>query len=227
MSVIAQNTAFKMPAEIKFNKIVVQKVEDKKTSTISYLFTSSGDYMAIKPDSKEASLIIYTKDGDMMAVNERDKSIIVMNLKKFMVSMANAAKDMKDKKGTKDSVAAGTNFKKTGRTKSIGGYTAEEYEIKRNSDVIHVWYLKTDFDANLLGYFGFGKMGNMPGSNPSGAPSAPADMPNLGRNYMVAEMEKNGKTMIETESIDKTDFSFSSSGYTVRDMTNLMKGSNQ
>ena len=97
ISVMAQNTAFKMPAEIKFDKIVVQKLEDKKTSTISYYFTTSGDYMALKPESKEASLIIYTKEGDMLMVNDKDKSIIIMNLKGFMTHMADKAKDMKDK----------------------------------------------------------------------------------------------------------------------------------
>lgn len=227
MSLFAQNTTFKMPPEIKFDKTVVQKVEDKKTSTITYFFTASGDYMALKPDTKEASLIIYTKDGDMLAVNEKDKSIIVMNLKKFMTSMINAAKDMKDKKPAKDSAGTKMNFRKTGNTKTIGGYTAEEYEIKRDNDVMNVWYLKTDFDANLLGYFGFGKMETMPNARPSSTPSQFADIPNLGRNYLMAEMEKNGKKVIETESIDKTNFTFSSSGYTVRDMTNLMKGNYQ
>lgn len=227
ISVWAQNTTFKMPEEIKFDKTVVQKMEDKKTSTITYYFTSSGDYMAMKPDSKESSLIIYTKDGDMLVVNEKDKSVILMNLKKFITNMANAAKDMKDKKTAKDSADTKMNFRKTGKTKTISGYTAEEYEIKRDNDLINVWYLKADFDANLLGYFGFGKMENMPNAKQAPAFSQFANIPSLGKNYLMAEMEKNGKKVIETESIDKTNFTFSSSGYTVRDMTNLMKGNYQ
>ena len=224
LSVVAQNTAFKMPGEIKFDKIVVQKIEDKKTSTLSYYFTTSGDYMALKPESKDASLIIYTKDGDMLMVNDKEKSIIVMNLKGFMTHMADRAKDMKDKKTTKDTSDIKSNFRKTGKTKTISGYTAEEYEIKHDKDVINAWYLKADFDANMLSFFGFGKMPNMPGGKSAGASSELADMPAFGRNYFMAEMEKNGKKMIETESIEKTNFTFSSSGYTVRDMANLMKG---
>jgi len=225
ISVMAQNTAFKMPAEIKFDKIVVQKLEDKKTSTISYYFTTSGDYMALKPESKEASLIIYTKDGDMLMVNDKDKSIIVMNLKGFMTHMADKAKDMKDNKPSKDTADIKKNFRKTGNTKTISGYTAEEYEIKHDKDIINAWYLKADFDANLLGYMGFGKMPNMPAGKSAGPSSSElTDIPGLGRNLFMAEMEKNGKKIVETESIDKTNFTFSSAGYTVRDMANLMKG---
>ena len=224
ISVLAQNSPFKMPAEIKFDKNVVQKIEDKKNGTISYYFTTSGDYMALKPNDKDASLIIYTKEGDMMAVNEKDKTIIVMNLKRFMTSMANAAKDRKDKKPGKDSIDTKTNFKKTGNTKIISGYTAEEDEIKRDNDIINAWYLKADFDANLIGYLGFGKMPNMPAAKSSGPSSDYANIPGLGKNYLLAEMEKNGKKVIETVSIDKTDFKFSSAGYTVRDMSEMMKG---
>jgi hypothetical protein len=222
-SIIAQTT-FKMPDEIKFNNMVVQKMEEKKTTTHSNYFTASGDYMAMKPDSKESSLIIYTKDGDMMIVNEKEKSIMVMNLKKFVTNVANAAKDMKDKKSSADSTGAKTNFRKTGKTKTISGYTAEEYEIKRENDLINVWYLKADFSANLLGFFGFGKMENMPNAKRGPATSQFENIPSLGSNYLMAEMEKNGKTILETESVEKTNFTFSSAGYTVRDMTNLMKG---
>jgi hypothetical protein len=218
ISAFAQNTAFKMPAEIKFDKTVVQKIEDKKTATLSYYFTANGDYAAMKPDNKEGTLIIYTKEGNMLIVSEKEKTIIVMNMKGFL----NKAKDyVRDKNYTKDSAASKTSFKKTGNTKTICGYPAEEYEITSEKGKMNVWYAKVDFDSALALSMG---MARGPGMK---SPSPGTDLegiPGVGKNLFMAEMEKNDKKIIETVSITKTDFSFSSGGYTVRDMSEMMKG---
>jgi hypothetical protein len=50
------------------------------------------------------------------------------------------------------------------------------------------------------------------------------NIPGVGKNFFMAEMEKNDKKVIETVSITKTDYTFSSAGYTVRDMSDMMKG---
>ncbi|MES1224004.1 MAG: DUF4412 domain-containing protein [Bacteroidota bacterium] len=217
-SAFAQNTAFKLPAEIKFDKNVVQKVNDKKEGTLSYYFTTNGDYAALKPDNKEGSLILYSKEGNMMIVSEKEKSIIVMNMKAFM----NKAKDMtKDRQYSKDSSASKSNFKKTGNTKTICGYAAEEYEITNEKGKMNIWYIKADFDSALALSMGMGK--GPAGRNPM--PNGDLEnIPGIGKNFFMAEMEKNDKKVIETISITKTDYTFSSAGYTIRDMSDMMKG---
>jgi hypothetical protein len=218
ISVFAQNTAFKVPAEIKFDKNVIQKVSDKKEGTLSYYFTSNGDYAAIKMDAKDNGLIIYTKEGNMMMVSEKEKTIMVMNMKVFM----NKAKDYaKDNHYTKDSATAKSSFKKTGNTKTICGYPAEEYEVTNEKGKTNVWFAKVDFNSALAMSMGLAKGPGTKGAVPG---SELGDIPGLGKGLFMAEMEKNDKKVIETLSITKTDYSFSSSGYTVRDMSDMMKG---
>jgi hypothetical protein len=223
ISAFSQNsTPFKMPAEIKFDKNVIQKMEGEKSGTLSYYFTTNGDYAALKPDSKEGSLIIYTKEGNMLIVNDKEKTIIVMNMRKFLNDAANAVKDMpKDKNIHKDSAGTKPNFRKTGNSKTICGYPAEEYEITSEKGKMNIWYLKADFDSALLLSMGMGKG---PGPKSSAGGNELSNIPGIGKNFFMAEMEKNDKKVIETVSISKTDFSFSSVGYTVRDMSDLMKG---
>ena len=218
IAVFAQSTPFKMPAEIKFDKNVVQKMNAEKNGTLSYYFTTNGDYAALKPDNKEGSLIIYTKEGNMLIVSEKEKMIMVMNMKGFV----NKAKEMgADKKYTKDSATSKTNFRKTGNTKTICGYPAEEYEITNEKGKMNIWYLKADFDSALALSMGLSKRPT-PGSSAGGGDLS--NIPGIGKNFFMAEMEKNDKKVIETISISKTDFTFSSAGYTVRDMSDMMKG---
>jgi hypothetical protein len=218
ISAFSQTTTFKMPAEIKFDKNVIQKINDKKDGTLSYYFTSNGDYAAMKPDSKDGSLIIYTKEGNMLIVSEKEKAIIVMNMKGFL----DKAKDYaKDKNYTKDSAASKTSFKKTGNTKTICGYTAEEYEITSEKGKMNVWYAKVDFDSALLLSM---RAAKGPGAKSPSSGNDLENIPGVGKNLFMAEMEKNDKKVIETISIKKTDYSFSSVGYTVRDMSEMMKG---
>jgi hypothetical protein len=222
----AQNsTPFKMPAEIKFDKNVVQKMDGEKNGTLSYYFTTNGDYAALKPDSKEGALIIYTKEGNMLIVSDKEKSIIVMNMKKFVTDAAAKAKEMNIDKTSpkKDSTGAKSNFRKTGNTKTICGYPAEEYEITSEKGKMNIWYLKADFDSALLLSMGMGK-GAGAGPRSSAGGNDLSNIPGIGKNFFMAEMEKNDKKVIETVSITKTDFTFSSTGYTVRDLSDMMKG---
>lgn len=218
VSAFAQTTDFKLPAEIKFDKNVVQKVSDKKDGTLSYYFTSNGDYAAMKPESKDNSMIIYTKEGNMMIVSEKEKSIIVMNMKAFM----NKARDFaKDNRYSKDSARTKSSFKKTGNTKTICGYPAEEYEVTNEKGKTDIWFAKVDFNSALPMSMGLAKG---PGSRGALPGNDIGDIPELGKGLFMAEMEKNDKKVIETMSITKTDYSFSTAGYTVRNMGEMMKG---
>ena len=217
-STAAQNTA--VPKEIKFERNVVQKMNDKKTSTISYYYTDSGEYAAIKPeDKKDGALIIYNKEGKMMIVSEKEKTIVIMDMKPFFDRAMKKGEEMATTK--KDSVRSTGSFRKTGKTKTICNYPADEYEVTGEKGKMYIWYLKTDFVSfPLLGMMGRNPMA---GKNAS-ASNDWSDLPGPGKNFLMAEMEKDDKKVIETISISKTDFTFSSAGYTIRDMSDLMKG---
>ncbi|MES1217574.1 MAG: hypothetical protein ABUT20_18840 [Bacteroidota bacterium] len=102
LATVAQtgSTPFKMPAEIKFARNIVQKITgDDKSREMNYYFSESGDYAAIKPEEKgNSSLIIYTKEGNMLMVNDKEKTIIVMNMGKFMGEAAKIGKEMAEKR---------------------------------------------------------------------------------------------------------------------------------
>lgn len=154
-----------------------------------------------------------------MVVNEKEKTIIVMNMKPFLSGTAQKTEAAATNK--KDTTHDRGSFKKTGKTKTICGYPAEEYEASNGKQKSYIWYLKTDFVSfPILGLIR---------SNPMAAKNGDADkewseLPGPGNNWLMAEMEKDDKKLIETLSISKTEFTFSSAGYTIRDMSDMMKG---
>ncbi len=106
----------------------------------------------------------------------------------------------------KDGVNSTDSFKKTGKTKTICNYPADEYEVTSEKGKMYIWYLKTDFVSfPLLG---------MMGRNPMAGKMRAYRMTGLicrdSKNFLMAEMEKDDKKVIETISISKTDFTFSS-----------------
>ncbi|MBL7764129.1 MAG: hypothetical protein JNL23_11945 [Chitinophagaceae bacterium] len=209
-----------VPKEIKFERNVVQKMNDKKSSTISYYYTESGDYAAIKPEEKkDGGLIIYNNEGKMIIVSEKEKTIIVMNMKSFLDRAVKKSEEMAANK--KDSTHSTGSFRKTGNTKTICNYPADEYEVTNEKGKANIWFIKTDFA--LLPLLGMMGKNPMAGRN-TGASNDWSDLPGIGKKFLMAEMEKDGKKVIETISISKTDFIFSSAGYTIRDMSDLMKG---
>ncbi|MGC4037400.1 MAG: DUF4412 domain-containing protein [Chitinophagaceae bacterium] len=220
MPAFAQSSDFKMPSEIKFERTAVQKITDKKTTMLTYYFTVNGDYAALKPEAKDNTMIIYTKEGNMLIVSEKEKTIVVMNMKGIL----NMAKEIAENHASKDSLKEKASSRKTGNTKSISGYTAEEYEVTTEKGKMNLWYAKVDFNSVLAM-----TMGMMKG--PGGKSAYPGqdlgDLPTPDKGRYMVQVDKDGKTVLETLSIDKTDFKFSTAGYTVRDMSSMMKGNSQ
>jgi hypothetical protein len=160
-------------------------------------------------------------------------------MRKMMKGMGDVVKSMPktekkpepEKKGTLD------NFKKTGKTKQIAGYAAEEYEKnfseedkngKLRSGTMSIWYAKVDFDPSMM--FSLG-MGSFAGSGPTSRTqqSQKNNMFGLGlteKNYLLMEIdfsETSGKsgTGMKVQSITKTSFIQGTSGYLVRNMAGM------
>jgi len=250
---------YKVPAAYHFDYKVVYEVdrEEKKTpETIEYYFTKNGDYMSMEtPDSekeKDMNFMVSTRDGLMITFGEEPvpknsekhrKVLKVMDMHSMMKgsgeAMAALAKNMpkKDKpEAEKKKPNDLDNFVKTGKTKQVFGYTAEEYSKhftkeengKEHSGTLSVWYAKVDFDPEMM--FSMG-MGNLAGGGAQSkmSHSHSNNMLGLGisqKNYLMVEMdfsETGGKsgTGMKVTGIEKTNFNKSTEGYFIKNYSGM------
>jgi hypothetical protein len=250
---------YKVPAAYTFDYKVVYEVdrEDQKTpETMNYYFTKNGDFMSMEtPKSekeKDMNFMIYTKNGLMITFGEEPMSkrpdqnrkvLKVMDMHSMMKgsgeAMSALVKSMPKKEnpeGEKKKSNEMDNFVKTGRTKQVFGYTAEEYskEIKKEENgkmhegTMSVWYAKVDFDPEMMFSLGMGSMAGG-GAQSRMNQNHPNNMIGLGltqKNYLMIEMdfsEKGGKsgTGMKVVSIEKTNFSKSTEGYYIKNYAGM------
>jgi hypothetical protein len=250
---------YKVPAAYNFDyKVVyeINKEENKTPETMSYYFTKNGDYMSMEtPDNqkdKDMNFMVSTKDGLMITFGEERvpksqdkyrKVLKVMDMHSMMKgsaeNMAALAKAMpkKDKPVTDDKKPNQLdNFVKTGRTKQVFGYTAEEYSKEftkeengqMHSGTMSAWYAKVDFDPEMMFSLGMGSMAGGQ-SHSKMNQSHPNNMFGMGltqKNYLLVEMdftEKGGKSgmAMKAVSIDKTNFDKSTEGYFIKNYAGL------
>jgi hypothetical protein len=254
-----KTTEYKVPAAYHFDYKVVYEVdrEEKKTpETMSYYFTKNGEYMSIEtPDSekdKEMNLMVSTKDGLMITFGEEPvpkkpdqqrKVLKVMDMHSMMKGSGEAIAELAKSMPKKDQADAEKkkpnemdNFVKTGRTKQVFGYTAEEYskEIKKEENgklhegTMSVWYAKVDFDPEMMFSLGMGSTAGGQSQSKMNQ-THPNNMLGLGltqKNYLMIEMdfsEKGGKsgTGMKVVSIEKTGFNKSTEGYFIKNYAGM------
>jgi hypothetical protein len=248
------NVEYKIPENFQFNYKVVYEVNDENKNTnrtMTYFFTNSGDYMGMqtpKEEKENSEFMIHTKDGKMLMFNEEhasgnqknpQKMLIIMDMRKMMKGMGDVAKSLpkNGKKQEPEKQETLDNFKKTGKTKQIAGYTAEEYEKtiadedkngKMRSGTMSIWYAKVDFDPSMMFSLGMGSLSGS-GATSKSQLSQKNNMIGLGlteKNYLLMEIdfsETSGKkgTGMKIQSISKTSFTQGTSGYQVRNMANM------
>jgi hypothetical protein len=250
---------YKVPAAYHFDYKVVYEVdrnEKKAPETMSYYFTKNGEYMSIEtPDMEkenDVNFMVSTKDGLMITFgeepvpknpNQHRKVLKVMDMHSMMKgtgeAMAALAKSMPKKENTeveKKKPNDLDNFVKTGKTRQVFGYTAEEYskEIKKEENgkmhegTMSVWYAKVDFDPELMFALGMGNLGGG-GAQSRMNQSHPNNMLGLGltqKNYMMIEMDfaEKGepyKTGMKVVSIEKTGLNKSTEGYFIKNYAGM------
>ena len=250
---------YKVPAAYHFDYKVVYEVdrEDKKgPETMSYYFTKNGDYMSMESSEmekeKDMNFMISTKDGLMITFGEEPipkkqdqsrKVLKVMDMHSMMKGSAETIAALAKTMPKKDQADAEKkkpnemdNFVKTGRTKQVSGYTAEEYSknfTKEENGKVHegtmsVWYAKVDFDPEMMFSLGMGSMAGG-GAQSRMNQTHPNNMLGLGltqKNYLLIEMdysEKGGKsgTGMKVVSIEKTNFNKSTEGYFIKNYAGM------
>lgn len=263
LGINAQETAgtseYKVPSAYHFDYKVVYEInrdEKEAPEMMGYYFTKNGDYMSMEtPDNqknKEMEFMISTKDGLMITFGEEHapknpektrKVLKVMDMHSMMKgsgeSIAALAKAMPKNDKTeveKKKTNELDNFVKTGRTKQVFGYTAEEYSKqftkeengKMHSGTMSAWYAKVDFNPEMMFTLG---MGNLVGRETQSKMNQahPNNMLGLGmtqKNYLLVEMnftENGGKsgTAMKVVSIEKTNFDKSTEGYFIKNYAGM------
>jgi hypothetical protein len=250
---------YKVPAAYHFDYKVVYEVDrdDKKSpETMSYYFTKNGDYMSMESSEmgkeKDMNFMISTKDGLMITFGEEPipkkqdqsrKVLKVMDMHSMMKGSAETIAALAKTMPKKDQADAEKkkpnemdNFVKTGRTKQVFGYTAEEYSknfTKEENGKVHegtmsVWYAKVDFDPEMMFSLGMGSMAGG-GAQSRMNQTHPNNMLGPGltqKNYLMIEMdysEKGGKsgTGMKVVSIEKTNFNKSTEGYFIKNYAGM------
>ncbi len=236
------------------------KEELKSPEITNYYFTTNGEYMGMEPPQSEKEsemhFMVSTKDGLMITFGEESasdhsgknhKTITVMDMRgmlkgsgETMTAVAKAlAKNLpkKDKVDTeKEKSVELDNFKKTGRTKQVFGYTAEEYskkydateEGKAHSGTMSYWYAKVDFDPEMMFSMGMGSLAS-PQSQAKMQQSHPNSMIGMGmtqKNWLLVEIhfEDNGGdsgSPMKVVSIDKTGFDKRTEGYLIKNYSGM------
>lgn len=226
LCVRAQNTTPALPASITFEHKAVQQGndEDGKTTT-TYWFTTNGDYaMAQHKATDDDGTVLYTKDGHMCMVDEKAKTITIMTMPKILGDVGEAVnKEVKqNNKPVNKDEDLGMTVTKTGKTKTICGFTAYEYQVKAEGGTSSWWYAKVDFDPILIYTMGAGKLGDLSAAkNKAALKNNPMAIPVQNPNYFFAEVEAGGQKGMETTSITTTTYTFSTAGYKIKTIGGL------
>ncbi|WEK20690.1 MAG: hypothetical protein P0Y49_06000 [Candidatus Pedobacter colombiensis] len=229
-SSVITKPAAAIPASIKFDREVIQQVHGEDgTQTTTYYFSLNGDYAAVKPDPKsdsEMSLMVYTNEGLTMMFNNKQKTVTVIKMARVVGDGAKMSKELAEqmthKKVTKDKQDDLT-VTATGKTKTICGYPAVEYEIKNEGGKAYWYYAKVDFNPIKIYTMGAGDSGTqatMDAKKIQQLKNNPMGIPVLNKNYLLAEMSTpGGPKGMETKAINKTTFAVSTTGYKVIDLS--------
>jgi hypothetical protein len=237
-----QNYEEPIPAIINFDWQVTQRMhkdeEDdnngKAYQIVTYFFTTNGDYAAVKPDDADFDLMIYSKHGQTWLFDDKKKTITVMNMPKTVGEGGMLGKQVAEKinKGpiAKDrDDETDLSVIKTGKTKNILGYTADEYQMrpkviatKNAMPAISFWYAKVPFDPVRVYTMGTGRPADLSKiiNNPKLKNSVFA-IPLLNTNYLSVETEGGGLKALETTEIKKVNNTIYTAGYKIKQMNSL------
>jgi hypothetical protein len=245
---VAMNMDDPIPSVINFDWEVIQRLpkdendenNGKAYKQITYLFTSNGDYAAVKPDGESLSLMVYSKKGHTWMFDDTKKVITVMNMPKTVGEGGLLGKELaeKIKKAplAKDKDNETFTITKSGKTKTVFGFTAVEYLMisskinssSKNAEALSSWYAIVPFDPVKIYTMGVGRPADLSKlQNDPRMKNNITAIPVLNKNYLWVEMDSGGKTGLETTSIKKVNNTVHTAGYKIKVITSfkdMMKG---
>jgi len=218
-----------IPASISFDWQVDQRVLDDdgdKTKNMLYFFSTDGKVAAMQEVGEGANIrMVYLADGRTLMIDDKRKTIMVMPLRKVMGEMGMAGKEAVEKisgkplQKDKDEDGESLDAQKTGKTKKILTYTAEEYQLTQGKGKggLSFWYAKVPFDPVKAYTMGVGRPADLSKitNNPKLKNSVLA-VPVLNTNYLWVETAMNDKKSMETLRIDKKTTTITTGGYKIQ-----------
>jgi hypothetical protein len=230
--------AYKLPDVFSFEyeptQTLIHMGKSSDTTEIHLFFTKSGEYAAIRMDKngkhKHNLFVVVNRDGIFTIFDDHKKSITIGSARKIMSDLSTVTKWIK-----MDSVMANIRKKadgkrtqsvKTGNTKAVGNYTAEEYMITDSAGhQVSVWCAKVDFSTPLdylLGS-GLGNMIKMMGDQQKGHPLLETLMqPKTLLTEIHGKDAAHGKEIsLTTEGIRMVGTTVPTTGYQVNDYSNM------
>lgn len=207
--------------------------DGKAYNMVTYYFMTDGSYTAIKPEDKSFSLMIYTPKGHTWIFDDKKKTITVMNMIKTVgeggMMGKVIAEDINKGPLKKDKDDEQYTVIKTGKTKMILSYQADEYQMKpkviatKNAEpAVSFWYAKVPFDPVKIYTMGAGRPADLSKieNNPKMKNNI-FSIPVLNKNYLWMETESGGRKGQETIEIKKVNNTIYTSGYKVKVMNSL------
>jgi hypothetical protein len=249
------------------HKVVYQvQDENKAPETFTLYFTGNGAYMSmVVPENQKGDedFMVMTNDGKMISFGKeeapggfgKERNVLkVIDMRSMFKGLGEDVSAMTKQLPKNDNADAGAgtgtatatgndqsynldNFVKTGRTKNVFGYTAEEYSKhvsgmengKEHSGTLYAWYAKVDFDPEMMFSMGLGNLASGQGYSAmqNSHKNNLLGMGIMRKDYLLTEMnyiEDGGKesgTPVKVLSIDKTDFSKSTAGYHIENYSGM------
>jgi hypothetical protein len=235
-SIFAQTKdAYVLPATYHFDREIIQVTSGKKdpadSARFNSYYTNSGEFTGIKlqgEGAKHTGWVIVARNGNTVFFNEKEKTATVISMRKIFSDLEDLAKWIK-----MDSVMAGMRRRmdgkkvtsvKTGKTKTIDGYSAQEYSVTDSSGRVSlVWCAKVDFPV-MIDYIlnaGAGKWMPVISSKLQTNPLLQAIV-SAGTIVTDIQLTDSGRTynLLRTDLIRQVPTDFPTNGYTVKDYSN-------
>lgn len=219
-----------LPDHYHFDREVEQVFYGKKneadSSRMFSYFANNGEYAGLNMQgamTKHKGWVILTRAGNIIFFNERDKTATVISIGKLMSDISNLTKWIK-----MDSVVAAMRHRmngkepgsiKTGKTKTINGYIADEYSVTDGSGrSSRVWCAKVDFPVPIDYILGAGAGKWIPAIS-SKLQANPLLQAVISPGTMVTDVQISdslGKTfsVLRTDDIRRAPTDFPTAGYT-------------
>ncbi len=237
---VAQTPApYQIPDMYRFDYSVEQMLTSKRhgadTSVMHFFYTKNGDYAAArisgKANRKGNLFMVLTRDGMGIIFDEHDKSITIVSLRKLAADLTGLTKWIR-----MDSLMAHMRKQgdenrfqsvKTGNTRPIGHYTAEEYSVTgKKEHKGSVWVTPVDFNTMgdyMLDAVGAGWLKMMMMNQQTAHPLFQAMTRPKTLVTGIDLSDSTGERVMEmhTVSIDPVTTTIPTTGYTINDYSNM------
>ncbi len=216
-----------IPPVIQFDWVVVQQGfndNDNSYKQVTTYYTDSGEYVGA--NLEPGQFMMYSKKGNTWVLDSNEKTITVFSMPTIMGEGGMAGKALAEKfnNGPLPVDTSDTDsiiIVKSGNTKTILTYTADEYQVSKKStpagQYVSIWYATVPFDPVKIYTMGVGRPADI--SKFQTDPKLinnPLSIPIVNKDYLLAEEDAQGQQVMQTLSITPTTYAINTTGYQIK-----------